>query len=555
MEMVDFQEIRDYAEHEYARWKLNTAGDTEMQEELQKIEGNEEEIFDAFYTSIRFGTSGLRGILGPGTNRINSYVIRRATQGLSNYMKKNFKNPSCVISYDSRKYSKTFALESARVFTANGIHTYIFRELTPVPVLSYAIRELGCDIGVMITASHNPKIYNGYKIFNRDGYQIVGEDPEKILSEIDALDYFGDDIKTESKQEAELVPNDLRDRFIYTMRDSMPASDLKTMNQLKTIYTPLHGTGYKFVKAAFKANGYTNYDIVSIQENPDPNFPTCPVPNPEKIIAFDEGFRLLDQEQGDIIIATDPDSDRVGCALYHDGMRTLITGNQLGILMLDYLCHFLPPKPSQFVFKSITTTPLVNKMAMKYGFRVVNTLTGFKYIGQLLTALEDAGRKDDFYFGFEESNSFLVRPFIHEKDGISGALMIVKMAAFHKSQGKDMIDRLNEIYDEFGICKDKQRNYLFTGAEGKEKMEEIMNFLRNMPAKNFGEHRISALTDYEKDNTGLPKSNALKFEFDDGSSMVIRPSGTESKIKIYSFETEDFRDVERAIVKIIEKFQ
>ena len=309
------------------------------------------------------------------------------------------------------------------------------------------------------------------------------------------------------------------------------------------------------MKAAFKANGYKNYDVVRVQRLPDPEFTTCPVPNPEKILAYDEGFRMMDQEQGDIVIATDPDADRVGCALYHDGMRTIITGNQLGILLLDYLCHVAPPRPGQFVFKSVATSPLVNRMAERYGFRVVNTLTGFKYIGQLFSALENAGRKDDFYFAFEESDSYLAAPFLHEKDGISGSLLTVEMAAFHKRMGKDLIDRLNEIYEEFGVCKDKQRNYFFTGAEGQDKIARIMEYFRSETRETIGGRTVKQMTDYQNDETGLPKANVIRYEFEDGSVLVIRPSGTEAKLKVYSFETGDFTDVERAIVKIIEKFQ
>ncbi|MBQ1508391.1 MAG: phospho-sugar mutase, partial [Erysipelotrichaceae bacterium] len=523
-------------------------------DELIELAGNDEEIIDAFYTDLHFGTSGLRGLMGPGTNRINAYVIRRATQGLANYLKRKKDLASVVISYDSRKDSDYFARETAAVLNGNGIKTYIFRELTPVSVLSFAIRELHCDAGVMITASHNPKLFNGYKVYNSEGYQIVGDTPKELLEEINSLDFF-EGIRYKDDNRITEVPNNIRESFIFRMRDAMPKADPDVMNGLKTIYTPLNGSGYKFVKAAFKANGYKNYDVVRVQRLPDPEFTTCPVPNPEKILAYDEGFRMMDQEQGDIVIATDPDADRVGCALYHDGMRTIITGNQLGILLLDYLCHVAPPRPGQFVFKSVATSPLVNRMAERYGFRVVNTLTGFKYIGQLFSALENAGRKDDFYFAFEESDSYLAAPFLHEKDGISGSLLTVEMAAFHKRMGKDLIDRLNEIYEEFGVCKDKQRNYFFTGAEGQDKIARIMEYFRSETRETIGGRTVKQMTDYQNDETGLPKANVIRYEFEDGSVLVIRPSGTEAKLKVYSFETGDFTDVERAIVKIIEKFQ
>lgn len=549
----DYKELAEHAQKEYERWLKETEDRPRFHREVQALEGNEEEITDAFYKPLCFGTSGLRGIMGPGTNRINEYTVRRTTQGLSNYLKKQYADPSVVVSYDSRKRSRYFAEETAAVLNGNGIRTYIFRELTPVSVLSFAIRELGCTMGVMITASHNPKIYNGYKVYNGEGYQVIDEEPKKILEEIDCLDYFSG-IQYKKDSGIQKVPQKIKESFIRRIADEWMPPDVDMMNRLKAIYTPLNGTGARYVPAVFSSIGYQNHTIVRTQEYPDPEFTTCPAPNPEKILAYDEGFKALDQEGGDLILATDPDADRAGAALYHDGMRSILSGNQLGILMLDYLCHFRPPREDQFVVKSIATSPMVNLLAEKYGFRVINTLTGFRYIGNIVSRLKQAGQQDRFYFGFEESNSFLVSPFLCEKDGISASVLIAEVAAFHKAQGKDLVDRLNELYDEFGVCSDKQRNYVFSGAQGQETMRRIMEFFRQNTSGDFGGHKVVRRVDYLHQE-GFPSADVMEYDFDDGSRLIIRPSGTESKLKVYSFETCDFSGVEREVVRIIERFK
>lgn len=551
--MNDYLAMKEKAENEFQRWLAFTYDNSEFRKQLLALYGNDEEIVDSFYDSLKFGTSGIRGIIGPGTNRINEYVIRRATQGLANYLNKNNdEQPSVVISYDNREGSEYFAHETATVLRGNGIRAYIFRELTPVSVLSYAIRYLKCTMGIMITASHNPKIYNGYKVYNSEGHQVVGEEPEAIMKEIELCDYFTG-IRRRDDKGIQEVTLQVREAFIRDLVYSMPKADPELMNGLKTVYTPLYGTGNRYVKAAFRTVGYRNFTDVPIQTTPDPEFPTCPTPNPERILAYDEGFRVLEQENADIIIATDPDADRVGVALIHDGMRTLVTGNQLGILMLDYLCHMKPPKEGQLVFKSIATSPLVNLMAERYGFHVVNTLTGFKYIGAQIAALRKTNQLDDFYFAFEESNSFLCSPFVTEKDGISAALLIVEMASFHKAQGKDLIDRLEELYQELLPCYDKQRSYFFRGADGKIRMERIMDTFRGIEGGKLGNHDIADVIDYRRE-TGLPSANIIAFDFTDGSRLIIRPSGTESKLKVYSFECTSFNDVWKDVVKIIDVF-
>jgi phosphoglucomutase len=549
---MDIIELKRKAENEYVRWMSNTLDDRNFQKELRKLGDNSDELTDSFYKGLCFGTSGMRGILGPGTNRINGYVIRRATQGLANYLNRVYKKPSVVIACDSRMGSSYFARETAAVLNGNGIRTYLFDEIAPVSLLSYAITYLGCTMGVMITASHNPKIYNGYKVYNSHGYQIVGREPELILGEIEKLDFFeGISYDPEGIMSAgDLVGQS----FVRHIAGLSSMADKDVLNDLRVIYTPLNGAGCRYVSDVFRTIGFENYDIVKVQEFPDANFTTCPSPNPEKILAFDEAFKMVDNDGGDILIATDPDSDRIGAALYHDGMRTLLTGNQLGILILDYLCQTRPPVKGQIMVKSIATSPLAEKIAAAHGLKVINTLTGFKYIGETITELESMGRKSDYYYGFEESNGYLISPFICEKDGVSGAMITVEMAAYHKSHGIDLVDRLNEIYEEYGTCIDRTRNFFFKGAEGICSMESIMAYFRGDIGDAIGGKKITEKIDYNED-TGLPKANVVEFRLEDGSRLIIRPSGTESKLKVYSFETGDFTEVEKDVIKIIEKFR
>ncbi|MDY2959721.1 MAG: phospho-sugar mutase [Hornefia sp.] len=546
---MDISEIRKKAENEYMRWLDNLRPDDEYYDDLQKLRDNPDECLDSFYSELAFGTSGLRGILGPGTNRINGFVIRRATQGIANYLLKNKEKPSVVVGYDSRKGSVFYARETAAVLNGNGIKAYLFDEIVPVSLLSYGIKALGCDMGIMITASHNPKIYNGYKVYNGRGHQIVGDEPENILKEIEKIDFFsGIKYRNEGIND---VPEAVSNEFIKEVLNISTNINSDILNNLETVYTPLNGAGGSFVKKVFNLIGYSNYKVVKSQEFPDSDFKTCPQPNPEKLLAYNEAFGLLDSAGGDIIIATDPDSDRVGVALYHEGVRTLITGNQLGILLLDYLCHIRPPGDNQKVYKSIVTSPLVDRISSKFNLEVVETLTGFKYIGETIASLEDNNSLDEYYFGFEESNGYLAKPFISDKDGVSSAMLALEMAAFHKAFGKDLIDRLGEIYEEYGNYFDKTRNYVFNGAVGKFTMDKIMNHFRKNINESIGGVKIAKKIDYMSD-TSLPKSDVIGYILENGCSLFIRPSGTEAKIKIYSYETGDLTSVERDIIKLME---
>lgn len=550
------QEIKKKAIAEYTWW-LSAARDKETRAGLRALADSEDELIDAFCADLRFGTSGIRGILGVGTNRMNEYVVRRTTQGLANYLNSACSGqPKVVISYDSREKSDVFARETAKVLRGNGIEVHLFAHLAPVSVLSYAIRALGCDMGIMITASHNPKVFNGYKVYGSDGYQIVGGVPDAILSEIDKLDFFSgirerdDGILTVSE---DISKGFCRDVIAMSGAGGVSGTHL---NDLSVVYTPLNGTGNHYVRKVLSGIGFTNLTVVDCQEQPDPAFTTCPAPNPEKITAYNEGFKTLDAVKGDIIVATDPDCDRVGVSIYHDGMKVLLTGNQLGVLMLDYLCHVRPPKKNQFIIKSIVTTPLAERIAERYGLRVVNTLTGFKYIGETITALEREGRLDEYYFGFEESNGYLMDPFIRDKDGVSSAMLAVEVAAWCKAAGKDLIERLHQLYEEYGVCRDKTWNYFFEGPFGKMTMADVMeHFRRNLePGSSIGGREVRSKIDYLEE-TGLPKSNVLAYRLEGGTQLIIRPSGTEAKIKVYVFEAESSVRLQKEIETIMDQFR
>ena len=539
--------------NEYKRWLDNTEEGTSLHNQLIALAENQEELVESFYKSLVFGTSGIRGIIGAGTNRINSLVVRRTTIGLAEYLKSRYLTPSVVIAYDSRKYSKEFAQLTARVLSGKGIKTYIFSELTPVSVLSYAIGRLECTMGVMITASHNPKIFNGYKVYNSKGYQVVGSVPDEILEEINRVDYF--DIPPESEDNITVLGGTIGEEFIEKVCEMMPVIlENDVMADIRLVYTPLNGTGGKYVKEIFRRLGFSDVVRVPAQDYPDEDFTTCPVPNPEKLTAYKEGLRIMDQYGGDIVIATDPDSDRVGAAIMHKGMKTSISGNQLGILMLDFLCQFRDIEEGRFIMKSIVTTPLAESIARDYGIKTVNTLTGFKYIGEKIADLMEEGQENRFFMGLEESNGFLMDPFIRDKDGVSSAVIIALMAAYHKSQGKDLLDRLDEIYSQYGLCFDRTKNYVYEGRQGVDTMNHIMEYFRKDVGEKLGGQRILSRMDYLIDNTGLPKSNVIELHFEDGTTVIIRPSGTEPKMKVYMFLTDVNSKVEEAVEKVMKSF-
>ena len=538
---------------EYERWRTNLPKGSQLMGELCDMESDPDEVADAFYRSLEFGTSGLRGIIGPGTNRMNEFVIARATGGLAAYLKEIYTDPSVIIAYDSRKNSDAFAVKAARILSGAGIRVKLFPQIAPVSMLSYAITHLSASLGVMITASHNPKIFNGYKVYNENGYQIVGSEAKAIYREIVKLDYF--DSFSENEEYIEEVDDKLISGFTEKIASMADPSMKPFLNDLSVVYTPLNGTGYRYVSRVFDLIGFQHYVTVPNQKNPDPEFTTCNVPNPEKITAFAEAFKLADEIGADIALATDPDSDRVGVAVSHLGMKVLLTGNQLGVLFLDYLCQTRTVRDGQIVIKSIVTTPLTDRIAEKYGLRVVNTLTGFKYIGEAITAMEKENRLEDYFFGYEESNGYLIDPFIRDKDGVSAVMLTVEMAAYYKFRGMTLMDRLYELYSEYGTCMDKTKNYFFEGPSGGIVMSAIMQYFRDDVNDKIDKSRISRKTDYLDAPDGLPPENAIRFDMENGTVLIIRPSGTEAKIKTYLFETGPSSALEKEIARIIGQFK
>ena len=545
-------DISKTAFNEYRRWCERTKGD-QYHEKLVEISDNTDEITDAFSRALPFKAEGLIGLIGPGTNRINKYVVRRVTQGISDYLKKEHKPISVVIGYDNRRGSRYFAYEAASVFRGNLIKPYLFNELVPSSLLSFAVRKLGCDLGIMITAGHEPKIYNGYKVYNADGYLISEEDAEGIQNAIEKLDYFAPDIFMDNKSGIFQADENLKHDFANAIASLSTIDDKSVFENFKVIYTPLHGTGKKCFTEVMDKVGM-KYELVGSQAEPDKEFPTCPVPNPEKIMAYNESFKWLDEHEGDIIIANDPSGARVGCAIKHDGMRTVLTGNQTGLLILDYLCHINPPVPGQLMISGIASSPLARKIAEKNGLTVRTTLSGLEYAGRVITELDNDDKANALYFAFEECDEYISYPFIRERDGISTALLICEMAAFHKAHGKNLIERLYELYNEYGICVDKTRNYFFSGTAGENTIASIMNFFRENVNQTIGGRNIIKKTDYSETNSG-PRANCIEFDLDDGSKLIIRPSDTDSIIKIYSFETCDFSDVEKDIADIVDRFK
>lgn len=530
-------------EKEYLRWVCNVKEDEDLIKELSSIGNDENKIEDAFYRDLEFGTGGLRGVIGAGTNRMNIYVVRKASQGLANYVKNHFKeNRSIAISYDSRIKSDLFAKTAAAVFAENSIKVFIYKELMPTPCLSYAVRELHCSAGIMVTASHNPSKYNGYKVYGDDGCQITTNAAKEILDEINKLDVFEDPIHGNfdnllSRGVINYIDDELYIRFINRVKEESLLKDEKIDKNVKIVYSPLHGTGLKPVTRILKECGYTNVIVVKEQELPDGNFTTCPYPNPEIKEAMALGIEYAKKNDADLLIATDPDCDRVGIAVKNkDGEHVLVSGNQVGVLLLDYVCsmrqkHNNMPDEPVFV-KTIVTTDMAKKVADFYKVKTIDVLTGFKYIGEQILFLEQKGKENSYILGFEESYGYLSGGYVRDKDAVDGAFLIVEMFSYYKSQGISLLDKLEELYKKFGHYSNYLKSYEFAGSSGFKKMNDIMELFRNK-VKNIGEYEVSEILDYSKGLNGLPKSNVIKMLFKDGSNIVVRPSGTEPKLKIY----------------------
>lgn len=534
----------------YSLWLKNATDDPDIIEELKSIDGKDEEIYDRFYRELEFGTAGLRGVIGAGTNRMNIYTVRRATQGLAQYVLGEG-GSKVAIAYDSRIKSTLFAREAARVLAANGIKVYIYKELMPTPMLSYAVRELGCTSGIVVTASHNPAKYNGYKAYGADGAQLSVENSQKVLDLVNEVNMFSsvrlcDFDEAVREGTIEYIGDELIEKYLETVKSR---SIERVKGDLKVIYTPLNGTGNKPVREILKRIGIESVTVVPEQEFPDGTFPTAPFPNPEIRQAFECALSLSKTVPADLLLATDPDCDRVGIAVKDGDNFTLMSGNEVGACLLDYILSrrkangTLPKDP--VAVKTIVSTPLADKIAAKYGCKLISVLTGFKYIGEQAGILEAKGEQERFVFGFEESYGYLAGAYVRDKDAVVASMLICEMAAFYKNEGKTLLDVINGLYAEHGMVYSSQNSFTFEGAAGMKKMQSIMDDLRALPPKKIGENSVIAISDYESSEktelkTGkktvitLPKSNVLYYDLDEnGSNLIVRPSGTEPKIKVY----------------------
>ena len=535
---------------EYERWLQQPLDDQDLTEELQSIQGQEDEINDRFYRELEFGTAGLRGVIGAGTNRMNVYTVRKATQGLSNYLLKHAegKPQSVAIAYDSRIKGVLFSKESAAVLAANGIKAYIYPQLMPTPALSYAVRHLKCDAGICVTASHNPAKYNGYKAYGSDGCQITADMADGITQEIGALDIFADvkkmDFEEGRKQGLiEYIGDETMGAFLDDVYKESLTGDA---SNLKLVYTPLNGAGRVCVLRILERIGIKDVTVVPWQEYPGGNFPTCPYPNPEFREALQKGLELCEKVQPDLLLATDPDSDRVGIAVNQGGEFKLMTGNEVGILLLDFIARVkqeqgkLPAHP--VAVTTIVSTDMVDPIAQHYGIEMRRCLTGFKYIGDIIADVEQKeGSYESFLLGFEESYGYLSGGYVRDKDAVDGSMLICEMASYYKRQGKTLVDAMNDLYETYGYYQNATLNFGFEGEDGMKTMQKIMDTLRSDPPAEIAGTKVIGRSDYEAsqsygDKEGvidLPKSNVLEYRLENGCKLIVRPSGTEPKIKIY----------------------
>ena len=529
---------------DYKRWLEADLDDPALTEELKNIEGQEEEIKDRFAVALKFGTAGLRGVLGAGSNRMNIYVVRQATQGLANWVKTQGGNQLVAISYDSRINSDVFAKTAACVLAANGIKVRIYDALMPVPALSFATRYYKANAGIMVTASHNPAKYNGYKAYGPDGCQMTDDAAAIVYAEIQNTDILTG-AKLMSFEEGiaqgliEYVGDDCKEALYDAIKSRSIRPGLCKTAGLKLVYSPLNGSGLVPVMRILKDIGIDDITIVPEQQYPDGNFPTCPYPNPEIFEALRLGLELAQKIGADLMLATDPDADRVGIAMKcPDGSYELVSGNEVGVLLLDYICEgriekgTMPKNP--VAVKSLVSTPLADAVAANYGVEMRNVLTGFKWIGDQIAGLEAAGEVERFILGFEESYGYLAGSYVRDKDAVIGSMLICEMAAYYRSIGSSVKERLEAIYAKYGRYLNKIDSFEFPGLSGMDKMAGMMAGLRENPPAAIGEYKVTKVIDYKKtEETGLPASNVLLYQLEGGASVIIRPSGTEPKIKAY----------------------
>ena len=542
---------------EYERWLGAANGD--LAEQLVRMDAGQ--IEDAFYRDLAFGTGGLRGVIGPGTNRMNVYTVAKASQGLANYLKQHFAAPSVAIGYDSRIKSDVFAQVAAGVFAANGVKVHIWPQLMPVPMVSFATRHLETSAGVMITASHNPSKYNGYKVYGPDGCQITTQAAAEILAEIEKLDIFEDvrqiDFEAGIKRgDIQFIQEDVYTAFVEAVKRQSVLYGEAVDRNVAIVYTPLNGAGLLPVTRTLRELGYTNITVVPEQEQPDGNFPTCPYPNPEIKEAMALGMEYAQKCGADLLLATDPDCDRVGIAVKdRKGDYELLTGNQTGLLLLDYLCsqrvkHGKMPEHPVMV-KTIVTMDMAERIARHYGVETRNVLTGFKYVGEQIGTLEQQGRADSYLFGFEESYGYLSGTYVRDKDGVNGAALICEMFSYYKTQGISLLEKLESLYQTYGYCLNTLHSYEFDGSAGSVKMQSIMASFRG-GIRELGGKKVEKLLDYAQGLDGLPRSEVLKFLLEGNCSLVVRPSGTEPKLKLYiSVSAADKESAEKAEAEIV----
>ena len=537
---------------QYKLWCERAVLDADLVAELKSIEGNEEAISDAFYKDLEFGTGGLRGVIGAGTNRMNVYTVGKATQGLAAYVNSVTENGKVAIAYDSRIKSEVFARDAAAILAANGIKVYIYKELMPTPMLSFAVRHLKCDAGIVVTASHNPSKYNGYKAYGNDGCQLGLEAADYVLSIMNSVDIF-DGVKRVDFDEAladgkiEYIGEDVIEAYLAAVEDRRVNRDID-MSKLNVVYTPLHGSGNKPVRAILSKIGATNVTVVPEQEKPDGNFPTAPYPNPEIRQAFECALKLAETVKPDLLLATDPDADRVGIAVPNGDEYRLFTGNEVGALLLEYILKCrkangtLPKNP--VAVKTIVTSDVCLKIAEDYGCELRDVLTGFKFIGEQIGNLEADGEEERYVFGFEESYGYLAGTYVRDKDAVIASMLICEMVAYYKTQGKNLIEVLSELYDKYGYYYCSQKSFTCEGQAGMKQISGIMARLATNPPSEIGGLKVARFDNLNKSESldiesgkitaiDLPKSNVLCFYFADGSSLIVRPSGTEPKIKLY----------------------
>ncbi len=537
----------------YSLWCENAKADPDLVTELESIKNDNEAINDRFYRDLEFGTGGLRGVIGAGTNRMNIYTVRRATQGFADYLNQEYDNPAVAVSYDSRIKSDVFSKAAAEVLAANGIKVHIYTELMPTPCLSFAVRALKCQGGIMVTASHNPAKYNGYKVYGDDGCQITLRGAEIILDKINSLDIFNDVKSSDFDEEVtkgniQYIGNDVIEAYYEKVLAEAINPDLCASSGLKVVYTPLNGTGNKPVREILKRIGITDVTIVKEQENPDGNFTTCPYPNPEIREALEVGLRYCNEVKPDLLLATDPDCDRVGIAVPDGDGYALFSGNEVGAMLLEYIADqsikkgIMPENP--IAVKTIVTTDIVNSIGKEYGVEIIDVLTGFKFIGEQIGFLEEKGEENRYIFGFEESYGYLSGAYVRDKDAVNASMLICEMAAYYRTQGISLLEARENMYKKYGMFYQTLYSFTFEGESGMNKMDEIMTTLRNnpptaiagIPVVKFDDYKASTSKDIASGvvtEITLPKSNVLAFFLEGGSKVIVRPSGTEPKIKTY----------------------